>query len=60
MNEKALKTLEYTKIRDRLSALALSPMGKEKCDELVPMHDIDAITREQKETTEAENMSLKK
>ena len=60
MNEKALKTLEYTKIRDRLSALALSPMGKEKCDELVPMHDIDAITREQKETTEAVNMSLKK
>ena len=35
-------------------------MGKEKCDELVPMHDIDAITREQKETTEAVNMSLKK
>ena len=60
MNEKALKTLEYTKIRDRLSALALSPIGKEKCDELVPMHDIDAITREQKETTEAVNMSLKK
>ena len=60
MNEKALKTLEYTKIMDRLSALALSPMGKEKCDELVPMHDIDAITREQKETTEAVNMSLKK
>lgn len=60
MNEKALKTLEYTKIRDRLSALTLSPMGKEKCDELVPMHDIDAITREQKETTEAVNMSLKK
>lgn len=60
MNEKALKTLEYTKIRDRLSTLALSPMGKEKCDELVPMHDIDAITREQKETTEAVNMSLKK
>lgn len=60
MNEKALKTLEYTKIRDRLSALALSPMGKEKCDELVPMHDIDAIKREQKETTEAVNMSLKK
>ncbi|MBU5464383.1 endonuclease MutS2 [Anaerotignum sp. MSJ-24] len=60
MNEKALKTLEYIKIRDRLSALALSPMGKEKCDELVPMHDIDAITREQKETTEAVNMSLKK
>ena len=60
MNEKALKTLEYTKIRDRLSALALSPMGKEKCDELAPMHDIDAITREQKETTEAVNMSLKK
>ena len=28
MNDKALKTLEYTKIRERLTAQALSPMGK--------------------------------
>ena len=36
MNDKALKTLEYIKIRDKLTAIALSPMGKEKCGQLVP------------------------
>ncbi len=60
MNEKALKTLEYTKIRDKLVSLALSPMGKEKCSELLPISDMGSITREQKETTEAVNMALKK
>lgn len=60
MNEKALKTLEYTKIRERLTAQALSPMGKEKCNELVPLDDLSEIIREQRETTEAVNMALKK
>ncbi|MDD5944279.1 MAG: endonuclease MutS2 [Clostridia bacterium] len=60
MNEKALKTLEYTKIRDMLTAKALSPMGKEMCAELEPICDIAEITRKQKETTEAVNMALKK
>lgn len=60
MNEKALKTLEYIKIRDKLVSLALSPMGKEKCSSLMPLDDMGAITREQKETTEAVNMALKK
>lgn len=60
MNEKALKTLEYIKIRDKLVSLALSPMGKGKCSSLMPLDDMGAITREQKETTEAVNMALKK
>ncbi len=60
MNEKALKTLEYTKIRDKLIAMALSTMGKEKCEVLEPVSDLDIIKREQKETTEAVNMALKK
>ena len=60
MNDKALKTLEYTKIRERLTAQALSPMGKEKCSALVPLDNISEIVREQKETTEAVNMALKK
>lgn len=60
MNEKALKTLEYTKIRDMLTAKALSPMGKEMCAELEPICDIAEITQKQKETTEAVNMALKK
>lgn len=60
MNDKALKTLEYTKIRERLTSQALSPMGKEKCSALVPLDNISEIVREQKETTEAVNMALKK
>lgn len=60
MNDKALKTLEYTKIRERLTAQALSPVGKEKCSALVPLDNISEIVREQKETTEAVNMALKK
>ncbi len=60
MNEKALKTLEYTKIIDKLTSQAISPMGKEKCRELVPIDDVSEITQWQKETTEAVNMSLKR
>ena len=60
MNEKALKTLEYTKIRDRLASFAISAMGKEKCANLMPMSDMPSISREQNETTEAVNMALKK
>ena len=60
MNDKALKTLEYIKIRDKLTAIALSPMGKEKCGQLVPLCTLSEITRELSETTEAVNMALKK
>lgn len=60
MNEKALKTLEYIKIRDKLASHAISPMGKEKCNELLPLCDLKSIVKEQKETTEAVNMALKK
>ena len=60
MNDKALKTLEYIKIRDKLTAIALSPMGKEKCGHLVPLCTLSEITRELSETTEAVNMALKK
>ena len=34
MNERALRVLEFTKIRDMLSAYALSEPGKEKCRSL--------------------------
>ncbi|MCD8036680.1 MAG: endonuclease MutS2, partial [Clostridiales bacterium] len=45
---------------DKLTSQAISPMGKEKCRELVPIDDVSEITQWQKETTEAVNMSLKR
>jgi len=43
MNSKALKTLEYNKIIDRLAAYASSLMGKEACRNLVPASDLEEI-----------------
>lgn len=34
--DRALRVLEFTKIRERLAAHALTDMGKEKCLALVP------------------------
>lgn len=53
MNERALKTLEYFKIIDRLCDLAGSQMGKEKCKNLRPLTDVEKITELQKETADA-------
>lgn len=53
MNSKALKTLEYTKIIEKLTELASSPLGREKCRNLEPSCDINEIRRLQKETSDA-------
>lgn len=53
MNQKALKTLEYDKIIDMLTAFALTPLGKKQCRELLPMDDIKAIRTAQTETNDA-------
>ena len=53
MNERALKTLEYFKIIDRLTELAGSQVGKEKCRSLRPLTDIEKICELQKETADA-------
>ena len=53
MNDRALKTLEYFKILDKLEAFAGSALGKEKCRELRPLADIDAIRELQTETSDA-------
>ncbi len=53
MNEKALKTLEYFKIIDRLAELAGSELGKEKCRALRPLTDIEKIRELQRETADA-------
>lgn len=60
MNEKALRTLEYNKIKNKLTELAGSGLGKELCSSLLPSDDINEITARQKETTDALSRILRK
>ncbi len=60
MNEKALHTLEYDKIIQKLVGFAVSPMAKERAAALKPSSAISDITLWQQETTEATAMLLKK
>ena len=53
MNEQALTTLEYHKIRDSLTELAGSEPGKRLCRQLLPSNDADEIRKNQRETTDA-------
>ena len=53
MNEKVLKTLEYTKITEMLAGKAGSVPGKKLCRELVPSTDLDEIRRNQRQTADA-------
>ncbi len=53
MNNKALKTLEYDKIIDKLSALTSTSQGKELCLNLLPLTDINYIQKAQEETSDA-------
>ena len=59
MNEKALRTLEYSKIIHMLSARATSPAGRVKCEALKPQDRTDVIRRMQKETTDAEGRVMR-
>jgi len=60
MNSKALKTLEYTKIIDLLTARVVSQMGKDQAAALIPMTQLRDINRAQQETTEAATLILRK
>jgi len=60
MDDKALKTLEYNKIIDRLAEKAISPMGKELASEVLPFDNLDEVKKAQRETSEAVNIILKK
>lgn len=53
MNPKALKTLEYNKIIDRLTEFAGSALAKEMCRNLQPSTDLYEIQALQKETSDA-------
>lgn len=53
MNQKALRILEYNKIIEQLVEYASSPMGKERCKQLMPSTDFGEITMRQTETSDA-------
>lgn len=53
MNQKALTSLEYYKIIERLTEKASSPMGKELCRKLLPSTDIHEIRLMQTQTGDA-------
>lgn len=51
--ERTLRTLEFTKIREQLAAYAQTEMGKEACLALLPSSDPAEVTYHQQETEEA-------
>lgn len=53
MNERALRVLEFTKIRDMLAGYALSDSGREKCLALTPLSDFAQVNQALDETEEA-------
>lgn len=60
MNDKALRTLEYNKIIDKLSALAGTSSGRELCTKLLPQTDPSVIAKLQRQTTDALSRLLRK
>lgn len=60
MDNKALNTLEFNKIKDMLIGRAASALGKRLADELVPSTDIEEIRLSQSETATAVSMIMKK
>ena len=53
MNERNLRVLEFGKIRERMSALATTPMGRECAQNVMPSSDPYLVRRRQAETEEA-------
>ena len=60
MNEKALRTLEFHKIIDKLVTLAGTVHGKELCAKLLPNENLATIQQLQKETTDALSRILRR
>ena len=60
MNEKALKTLEYNKIIDRLTEYASSTGGKALCRALVPYDNLSDIETAQQHTRDAFSRSIRR
>ena len=53
MNKKSLSTLEFYKIIDELTDMAVSVYGKALCKELLPMTDFQDIDYAQRQTQAA-------
>jgi DNA mismatch repair protein MutS2 len=53
MQERVLKVLEFTKVKEQLIEHASSTLGKDKVKTLVPSTDFDEVLRSQEETDEA-------
>lgn len=53
MNKKALSTLEYDKIKEMLVSHASSPLGKIRCEDLLPSDSIAEIEHQQEQTQDA-------
>ena len=51
--DRALRVLEFTKIRERLAGYAVTEMGAVKCRELAPQYDFAQVCRALEETEEA-------
>lgn len=60
MDNKALITLEFNKIKDMLRSKAASAIGKALIDDLQPSSDIEEIKLWQRETATAVSMVMKK
>ncbi|MBR3888094.1 MAG: endonuclease MutS2 [Clostridia bacterium] len=59
MNLKSFKMLEFQKIIAMLKKNAITSMGIEKCENLLPDNEIDKVRKLQRETTEAVSISLR-
>lgn len=53
MHQKALNTLEFTKIKEQLVSHCTSSIGKDKAVQLAPSTDFDEVVRWQEETDES-------
>lgn len=60
MKERDIKSLEYDKIKEKLSEKCVSYLGKEEVENLFPSTNIFEIKQLQKETTEACSLILRK
>ena len=54
MTERTLRVLEFTKIREQLASMALTPMGAQLCRDLIPSANPAEIEEWQQETEEAQ------
>lgn len=60
MNNKALKTLEFEKVRDMLIGKASFNLSKNLCRELMPIDDLYEVNERLKETNDAVEMIVKR